>query len=144
MKRLLTLVCFATLLAGQAAVVPSYKALKYPPLPRVKIPEPAEFTLSNGMRVLLLEDHELPLIRGLALIRTGNLFDPADKHGLSQIMADVLRSGGTRSKTGDQIDEELENIAGSVEAGMDETSASMSFSGLKETADQVLAVFKDV
>ena len=96
------------------------------------------------MRVFLLEDHELPLIRGLALVRTGNLFDPSDKRGLSQVMADVLRSGGTKSKTGDQIDEELENIAGSVESGMDETSASVSFSGLKETADQVLAFFKDV
>ena len=142
MKRLLFTLCFAGLVFAQP--VPSYKTLKYPPLPQVKIPEPAEFTLSNGMRVLLLEDHELPLIRGLALVRTGNLLDPSDKRGLSQVMADVLRSGGTKSKTGDQIDEELENIAGSVEAGMDETSASMSFSGLKETADQVLAVFKDV
>ena len=123
---------------------PSYKSLKYPPLPQVKIPEPVQFTLSNGMRVFLLEDHELPLIRGLALVHTGNLFDPSDKRGLSQVMADVLRSGGTKSKTGDQLDEELENIAGTVEAGMDESSASVSFSGLKETADRVLAVFKDV
>jgi zinc protease len=142
MKRLLFAIFFVALAAGQT--VPSYKTLKYPPLPQVKIPEPAEFTLSNGMRVLLLEDHELPLIRGLALIRTGNVFDPPDKRGLSQVMADVLRAGGTKSKTGDQIDEELENIAGSVEGGMDETSASVSFSGLKETGDQVLAVFKDV
>ena len=138
---LVSIFCAAVALAQP---VPSYKTLKYPPLPQLKIPEPAEFTLSNGMRVLLLEDHELPLIRGLALVHTGNLFDPSDKRGLSQVMADVLRSGGTKSKTGDQIDEELENIAGSVEAGMDETSASLSFSGLKETADQVLAVFKDV
>ena len=50
--------------------------------------------------------------------------------------ADVLRSGGTKAKTGDQIDEELENIAASVESSMDETSASMSFSGLKETTDR--------
>jgi len=123
---------------------PSYKSLKYPPLPQVKIPEPAEITLVNGMRVLMLEDHELPLIRGVAMIRTGNLFDPPDKRGLSQVMADVLRSGGTKTKTGDQIDEELENIAGTVEAGMDESSASVSFSGLKETTDQVLTVFRDV
>jgi len=123
---------------------PSYKSLKYPPLGQVKIPEPVQVTLSNGIRVFLLEDHELPLIRGLALVRTGNLLDPSDKRGLSQVMADVLRSGGTKSKTGDQIDEELEDIAGTVEAGMDESSASVSFSGLKETADQVLAVFKDV
>ena len=61
---------------GAAQPVPSYKALKYPPLGQVKIPEPVEVTLSNGMRLLMLEDHELPLIQGLALIHTGNLFDP--------------------------------------------------------------------
>ncbi|MBZ5634374.1 MAG: insulinase family protein [Acidobacteriia bacterium] len=143
-RRWVVLMLMVAAAVAAAQSVPSYKTLKYPPLPQVKIPEPAEFTLSNGLHVLLLEDHELPLIRGLALIHTGNLFDPPEKRGLSQVMADVLRSGGTKSKTGDQIDEELENIAGSVEAGMDESSASMSFSGLKETADQVLAVFKDV
>ena len=94
--------------------------------------------------MFLLEDHELPLIDGLALIRTGNLFDPPDKRGLSQVMADVLRSGGTKTRTGDQIDEQLEDIAGSVESSMDETSASMSFSALKESSGQVLATFKDL
>jgi len=127
-----------------AQVAPSYKDLKYPPLPQVKIPEPTSFVLSNGMRVFLLEDHELPLIRGLALIHTGNLFDPPDKKGLSEFTAEVLRSGGTKARTGDQIDEELENMAASVEAGMDETSASMSFSALKENGDTVLRVFKEV
>lgn len=130
--------------AAAQAPLPSYKDLKYPPLAQVNIPEPATVTLSNGMRVFLLEDHELPLIRGLALVHTGNLFDPADKRGLSQIMAEVMRSGGTKSKTGDQIDEQLEDIAASVESNMDETIASVSFSGLKETSDAVLAMFKDV
>jgi zinc protease len=142
MRRFFLAVCFVALASAQT--VSSYKALKYPPLPQVKIPEPVEATLSNGMRLLMLEDHELPLIRGLALVHAGNLLDPSDQRGLSQVMADVLRSGGTKSKTGDQIDEELENIAGTVEAGMDETSANVSFSGLKETTDRVLAVFKDV
>ena len=127
-----------------AQTVPSYRQLVYPPLKQVKIPEPQSFTLKNGMRVFLLEDHELPLISGLALVRTGNLFDPPDKRGLSGVMADVLRSGGTRAKTGDRIDEELENIASSVESSMGETTASISFSGLKETAGTVLRVFRDV
>ena len=35
------------------------------------------------MRLYLLEDHELPLVHGLALIRTGNLFDPPDEVGLA-------------------------------------------------------------
>src|SRR5579864_6996263 len=59
-------------------------------------------------------------------------------------MADVLRAGGTHTKTGDQIDEELENIAASVESNMGETNASVSFSSLKETAGTVLRVFKEV
>ena len=129
---------------GLAQTVPSYRQLVYPPLRQVKIPEPVSFTLKNGMRVFLLEDHELPVVNGLALVRIGNLFDPPDKRGLSTVMADVLRSGGTRAKTGDQIDEELENIAASVESNMGETNASLSFSGLKETAGTVLRVFKEV
>jgi zinc protease len=136
------LLLFAAVAFAQTA--PSYKDLKYPPLRQVKIPEPVQFTLANGMRVFLLEDHELPLINGLALVRTGNLFDPAGKKGLSSVMADVLRSGGTRARTGDQIDEELENIAASVESNMGETSASISFSGLKESTATVLRIFKEV
>ncbi|MFM2123994.1 MAG: hypothetical protein RL328_445, partial [Acidobacteriota bacterium] len=130
--------------AAAFAQVPSYKQLVYPPLKEVRPPEPVEVTLSNGMRVFLLENHELPVVRGFALVRTGNLFDPNEKRGLSQVTAEVMRSGGTKSKTGDEIDEALENIAASVESSMDETSATVGFSGLKETEDQVLAVFKDV
>ena len=146
MKRRLGIffVAIACASAQQSPRNPSYKDLKYPPLGQVKIPQVVEGTLSNGMRVFLLEDHELPLVSGVAMVRTGNLFDPQDKKGLSEVMADVLRSGGTKSKTGDQLDEELENVAGSVESSMDETSASVSFSALKEYVGTVLASFKGV
>lgn len=123
--------------------LPSYKELKYPPLPPLKVPEPVEFKLSNGIKVFLLEDHELPLVSGAAIIRTGNLFDPADKHGVAQLSGEVLRSGGTKAKTGDEIDEQLEDVAASVESQIGETSGSLSFNCLKENTDQVLQVFRD-
>ncbi len=129
---------------ASAPAIPSYKDLKYPPLKQVKIPDVATFTLSNGMRVFLLENHELPLISGFALVRTGNLFDPPEKKGTADTTADVMRSGGTHDKTGDQLDVELENIAGSVESSMGESTATVSFSGLKESTDKVLGIFKDV
>ncbi len=144
MKRFILILTAALAASAQTAPIPSYKQLVYPPLKAVTPPEPVEITLSNGMRVFLLENHELPILHGFAMVRTGNLFDPNDKRGLSQVMAEVMRSGGTRAKTGDQIDEELENVAASVESSMGETSATVGFSGLKETEDQVLAVFKDV
>ncbi len=150
MKTLLALpILLASLALAQTEVhrgtvkLPSYKDLKFPPLPSLEVPKPEEFTLSNGIRVFLLEDHELPLVSGGALIRTGNLFDPASKHGVAQLTGEVLRSGGTKSKTGDQIDEDLENVAASVESQIGESSGSVSFNCLKENTDQVLQVFKD-
>jgi zinc protease len=149
MRRLLIGIALAGVLCAQtevrhAVVLPSYKDLKFAPLPPIKPPVPDEVTLSNGMKVYLLEDHELPLISGAALIRTGNLFDPAGKIGLAGVTGDVLRSGGTAAKTGDQLDVELENIAASVESGIGESSGSLSFSCLKENVGEVLSVFKNL
>ena len=117
--------------AKPAAAVPAVKDLKYPPLHAIRIPDVDTFTLPNGMRVFLLEDHELPLVHGAARIRTGNLFDPPDKVGLATMTGMVLRTGGTHSKTGDELDLELENVAASVESSIDETLGSVSFSCLK-------------
>src|SRR6185312_7532115 len=122
----------------------SWKDLTFPKLPEIKIPKIDETTLPNGMKLYLLENHELPLVRGSALIRTGNLFDPADKVGLATITGETMRSGGTSKLTGDQIDVELENIAASVESEIGESSGSVAFSTLKERTDEVLGIFHDV
>jgi predicted Zn-dependent peptidase len=130
--------------APRAPAVPAVKDLKYPPLKPIQIPQVETATLPNGMRVYLLEDHELPVVNGSARIRTGNLFDPADKIGLATLTGMVMRTGGTQAKTGDQLDQELENIAAGVEGRIDETSATVSFSALKENTDEVMAAFRDV
>lgn len=144
-KTLPILLLSAAILGAQTAPAPtSYKALKYPPLKQPKIPNIEPFTLPNGMKVYLLENHALPLVTGFALVRTGNLFDPPDKIGLATVTGEVMRNGGTKAKTGEQINEELENIAASVECNIGETSGTVSFSALKENTDQVLAIFKDV
>ena len=135
---------FAQTEVRHAPALPSYKSLKFAPLPALKIPEPETLTLPNGMKVYLLEHHELPVISGFALLRAGNLFDPSDKHGLAGITGELIRAGGTKEKSGDQIDVELENIAASVESQIGESSATVSFSALRENTDAVLAVFRDL
>jgi zinc protease len=127
-----------------STLVPSVRNLKFPPLKPVQIPPVETVTLPNGMKVFLLEDHELPVINGSARIRTGNLFDPPDKVGLATITGIVMRTGGTHAKSGDQLDQELEDIAASVESTIDETSGTVSFSALKENTDTVLSAFHDV
>jgi len=130
--------------AAPAALPTTPRQLKYPPLKAIQIPDVTRFTLSNGMRVYLLENHELPVVSGTALVRTGNLFDPPGKAGLAGLTGAQMRAGGTSAKTGDQIDEQLENIAASVESSIGETSGQVSFSALKENTDEVLSVFHDV
>jgi zinc protease len=135
----------ATKSAPPTAVPPaSWKDLKFPTLPEIKVPAIEQTTLPNGMKVYLLENHELPLVRGSALIRTGNLFDPADKVGLATITGETMRSGGTSKLSGDQIDVELENIAASVESEIGESAGTVAFSTLKERTDEVLGIFHDV
>lgn len=127
-----------------AAALPSVQDLKFPPLGPIRIPRVDTFTLPNGMKVFLLEDHELPVINGTARVRTGNLFDPADKIGLATVTGMVMRTGGTQAKTGDQLDRELEDIAASVESDIGETSGTVSFSSLRENTGEVLGIFHDV
>ncbi len=53
--------CFAATSCTQNSPL-HYKQLKYSKLGDIKIPEVQQVTLKNGMRLFLLEDHELPLI----------------------------------------------------------------------------------
>jgi hypothetical protein len=47
----------------EAGPLPSPLALTYPPLGEVHIPKPVIIKLSNGMKVYLLENHDLPIVR---------------------------------------------------------------------------------
>ena len=121
-----------------------YKQLKYPTLGKIEIPQVKRVTLANGMQVFLLEDHELPLVNLSAMVRTGSVYEPADKIGLAAITGTVMRTGGTTSKTGDQIDEQLEQIAASVETGIGLNVGGASMSVLKEDVDTGLSILADV
>ncbi len=101
------------LLLVTALFVPNYlcaqattwKQIPIPPLRSFRPQQPKRIELSNGMVIFLQEDHELPLIDGTARIRGGSSSEPANKVGLVDIYGDVWRTGGTKSQTGDQLDE---------------------------------------
>ena len=121
-----------------------YKELKYPKLHKLKVPKVKRVELKNGMILFLLEDHELPLINLSARIGVGSIYEPADKIGLASLTGQVMRTGGTASKTGDEINEELESIAASVETNIGRTSGSATMSVLKEHLNKGLSILADV
>ncbi len=122
----------------------SWKQIPIPPLPAFKPQEPKRIELSNGMVIFLQEDHELPLIDGTARVRGGSINEAASKIGLVDIYGEVWRTGGTKSRTGDQLDDFLEVRAAKVETGGDSDSTTVSFSCLKGDLDDVFKVFADV
>lgn len=141
--------CGAALLAlllpaSVAAQAGSVDQLTYPPLPDFSLPTPTRTVLPNGMVVLVMENHDLPLVSVSARIRTGSLLEPADKTGLASLTGAVLRSGGTQALTPDQLDTFLEDRAASIEAGIGDDAGTAGMSVLKEDFGEVLAVFADV
>ena len=141
---ILILALAATASAQRPAAAPDEVVKRFPPLRPIEIPEVDFHTLANGMELYLLEDRTLPQISGSATLRTGNLFDPADKIGLAGITGSVWRLGGTRSMTGERMDEVLEAMAASIETGIGETSGSVGFWTLTRNLDRVLEIFADV
>jgi zinc protease len=114
------------------------------PLNPIMMPEVEKAELSNGLKLFLVEDHEFPTINLWILVRTGSVFDPPSKVGLASITGSVLRTGGTRSKTGDQIDKELDTLAASISTGVSSNLGYLSISALKENFDQALAILADI
>ena len=117
---------------------------KAPPLPPFHPQEPQRIELKNGMVIFLQEDHELPLIDGTMRIRGGGREVPASKAGMMSIYGDAWRTGGTKTRTGDDLDDFLEARAAKVETGGGVDSTTIGFSCLKPDFEDVFAVFLDV
>src|SRR6516225_10152927 len=109
---LLSFVMLATLFAS--AQIAPWNKLTFPPLPAFQPQQPTRIQLSNGMVVFLQPDHELPLISATARIRGGSISEPAAKTGLVELYGEVWRTGGTKTKTGDQMDDFLEARAAKI------------------------------
>jgi zinc protease len=130
--------------ASLAAAQGGWQQINIPPLPPFHPQEPHRFVLPNGMVIFLQEDHELPLIDGVARIRGGSRSEPADKIGLVDIYGEVWRTGGTKSQTGDQLDDYLEIRAAKVETNSTADSTTISWSCLKADFDDVFKAFDDL
>lgn len=80
-------------------------ALKLPPFKKIR--------LNNGVTLLLMEQHEVPIISVSVIVQSGSAADPAGKEGTASATAALLRKG-TKSRTADQISNELDFVGGQL------------------------------
>ncbi|MEO6666653.1 MAG: pitrilysin family protein [Nitrospiria bacterium] len=107
-------------------------------------PKAARMVLPNGMILYLLEDHELPIVTVSAMIRTGSLYEPADRLGLAGLTGTVMRTGGVGSRTGDEVDQELEFVGAELGSGIGLDAGSASLNVLTKDLPRGLALFADM
>ncbi|MFI5105091.1 MAG: M16 family metallopeptidase, partial [Terriglobales bacterium] len=117
-----TLISLLMILAAAGATLaqaPS-SSLKLPPYKKVK--------LKNGMTLLLVERHTVPLIGFHAIVKSGAVADASGKDGTASVTANLLRKG-TKTRTADQFTNELDFIGGQFDAGSsaDNTTVSAQF-----------------
>ncbi len=135
--------CLTPVVVGQSGQ-PTWKKIPIPKLPEFHPQEPKRIELQNGMVVFLQEDHELPTIDAIARIRGGSRAESAAKVGLLSLYGEVWRTGGTKTQTGDQLDDYLEIRAAKVETDGSADSTTLSLSCLKEDFNDVFKVFRDL
>ncbi len=142
-----SLVCGLTLLVAAGCSLPAKavdpRTLTFAPL-QFTIPKAERAVLANGVVVYMMEDHELPLVNVTAYVRTGSIFEPADKLGLAGLTGSVMRSGGTESLAPEKLDAELEFMASGVESGIGSEMGNVSLTTLTRNLDRTLELFVDV
>ncbi|HEY3382926.1 MAG TPA: pitrilysin family protein [Vicinamibacterales bacterium] len=113
---------------------------------KVTLPRAQQADLVNGVHLIVLEDHRVPQISIRLDIRgAGGYFDPADMPGVATVVAAML-SEGTKTRTSQQIAEQLETLAASVNINSDMAfeSTGVTASCLVDNLDQVLDLAADI
>tara|TARA_B100000767_G_scaffold275354_1_gene311922 strand:- start:1366 stop:3438 length:2073 start_codon:yes stop_codon:yes gene_type:complete len=106
------------------------------PAPKINLKKPVEFTLENGLKVMVVENHKLPRVRmNLAFDRTPML--SGDKAGITSLLGAML-GNGTSTISKDDFNEEVDFLGGDLSFGFDGGYAS-SLSKYHERMIQLLA-----
>jgi len=109
----------------------------------IKLPPMRSKTLSNGLEVLVIEHHELPVVAFRLVLKTGAAFDPKGEAGLANLTADLLRKG-TKSRSATEISEAIDFVGGSLSAGADRDATFVTCKVLKKYFDTGLDLLADV
>ncbi len=127
---LIALLAFPSVVVrAQQMGVPAPQETPPPPAaPRsVNIPKPDDKTLKNGLRVVVIEDHDVPLVSAQLLVKNGGEIDPRQLSGLADMTASLLTKG-TKTRSAPEIAQQIEALGGAIdsEAGWDASRASIN------------------
>ena len=108
----------------------------------LKLPPHEKVVLKNGLTLLVMEKHGVPIVSFSAIVKTGSVANPPGQEGLASITAGLLRKG-TQKRTAQQFASDLDFIGGSFDAGSDDDNTTISAEFLTKDLDRGLDLFSD-
>jgi zinc protease len=113
------------------------------PEPKLNLPVPTTFQLSNGLNVYLLERHNLPIVSAQLANLSGSDANPLDKAGLAAFTADILEYG-TAKRSALKMADDLEAIGTSMNAYATADASDVAMKTLTKTADPAFEILADM
>lgn len=141
-KRIFVIAIAAALILPLAAQKDP-KTLKYPDL-EFKPLKPDYISIGKNFDFYFKEDHEAPTISLAIIIRSGSLLDPKEKSGLSQLTYQLLASGGSKSLTPEQVEEQLDYLGSSIYAYSGTEYGQIQVSSLVKNFDKTWEILTDL
>jgi zinc protease len=109
----------------------------------VAFPKPVEKTLPNGLRVIVVQRTQMPLVTAQLLIKSGGEIDPPDLSGVADMTATLL-TRGTTTKSATEIAEAIEALGGTLNSGAGWDSSSITTSVMSSRIGPALEILADV
>jgi predicted Zn-dependent peptidase len=141
MKTLLVLSAAALAAAPLHAAIDRSKKPEPAPAPAAAFPDYQEHTLSNGLKVFIIEDNRKPTLTLRLLIKSGSVFD-GPKTGLTGFVASLLNRG-TQKRTAAAFANETDFIGARLEAAAGPDAISVSTTGLTKYTEKLLDLMTD-
>lgn len=117
-----------------------------PPKPgpesKVKFPSYYEKTLPNGLKVIVIENHEQPIVYVSFVVKSGSTYD-GELPGLASVTAELLTKG-TKTRSATQIAEEIDFVGGSLNATASWDATNVSVLVLKKYLGVGIDILQDV
>ncbi len=108
-----------------------------------KFPEIKTFTLNNGLKVYLVEKHDLPLVNMITVFNAGFSADHLTQAGMAKLTGSMLTEG-TTTKSATQISDMLTSLGTTLNSSANFDNSFVSMSCLKTNFDPSLALYADV
>lgn len=113
------------------------------PTPDIGVPAIWQEEMKNGLKVLGIEHHELPLIQFSLTLRGGLLLDRMDKIGVANLMTDIMMEG-TKGKTPVELEEAIDELGSTIYMYTTETSIVIQANMLASKFDETYGLFDEI